>query len=73
MPIPINLQDFKIHAKEKNNTKNVLKDTIYQYLFDAFQQNPESPFEFNYEVAIVLLDSSPPNSIYKDIKKLLTR
>ena len=50
IPISINLKDFKIYAKEKDNTKNFLKDTIYQHLFDAFQQNPESSFEFNYDV-----------------------
>ena len=42
MPISINLKDFKIYVKEKDITKNVLKDTIYQHLFDAFQQNPDS-------------------------------
>ena len=31
IPISINLKDFKIYAKEKDNTKNVLKDTIYQH------------------------------------------
>ena len=36
LPMHINLEDFNIYAKEKNNTKNVLKDTIYQYLFDTF-------------------------------------
>ena len=59
---------FNIYAKENNNTKNVLKDTIYQYLFDTFQQNPECKFEFAYEVASILLNSSPQTSIYRDIK-----
>ena len=68
IPISINLKDFKIYAKEKDNTKNVLKDTIYQHLFDAFQQNPYSSFEFNYDVAIMLLDNSPPDSMYNDIQ-----
>ena len=68
IPILINLKDFKIYVKEKDNTKNVLKDTIYQHLFDAFQHNPESPFEFNYDVAIMLLDNSPPESMYNDIQ-----
>ena len=66
----INLEHFKIYAKEKKNTKHILKDTVYQYLFDAFQQNPECTFEFAYEVASMLLDSSLPNSIYRDIKNI---
>ena len=68
IPISINLKDFKIYAKEKDNTNNVLKDTIYQHLFDAFKQNPDSSFEFNYDVAIMLLDNSPPDSMFNDIQ-----
>ena len=69
IPISINLKDFKIYAKEKDNTNNVLKDTIYQHLFDAFKQNPDRSFEFNYDVAIMLLDNSPPDGMYNDIKQ----
>ena len=69
MPISINLKDFKIYAKEKDNTKNDLKDTIYHHLFDAFQQNPDSSFEFNYDVAIMLLDNSPPDGMFNDIQQ----
>ena len=69
IPISINLKDFKIYAKEKDNTNNVLKDTIYQHLFDAFQQNPDCTFKFNYDVALMLLDNSPPDGMYNDIEQ----
>jgi len=69
LPISINLKDFKIYAKEKDITKNVIKDTIYQHLFDAFQQNPDSSLKFNYDVALMLLDNSPPDGMYNDIKQ----
>ena len=58
MPIPINLKDFKIYAKTKQHHK----------CSKRYNQNPESPFEFNYEVAIMLLNNFPPNSMYNDIQ-----
>ena len=68
LPIPINLEDFKIYAEEKKNTNNVLKDKYYQYLFNAFEQNPECTFNYAFDVVIMLLGSSPFSFIYNDIK-----
>ena len=47
-----------------------MKNKIYQYLFNAFEQNPEWTFDYAYEVDIMLLYSSPLPSIYSDIKNI---